>query len=160
MGLLIGGIDPGFTGALAFLNPATGKIVDVMDVPVIETKTGKRRVDVWTLAKRVDVMAEYVEAAALEAPGAMPGQGVSSMFRFGETCGIIEGVLVANFIKLHRVAPAKWKRDLNVPAGKDEARALASRLWPDSAGLWARKKDDGRAEAALLARWLWKIKQT
>ncbi|MGE5548417.1 MAG: hypothetical protein ACM33T_16045 [Solirubrobacterales bacterium] len=89
--------------------------------------------------------------AFVEAVGAMPGQGVSSVFAFGKVFGLVLGILAANFIPHTLVPPQRWKRTLGVPADKDGARARASQLLPAHAGLWCRAKDDGRAEAALLA---------
>ena len=149
---LILGIDPGLSGALAFFTPGTGALV-VHDVPVLAlTRNGKakREVDAVELARLVDA-AGPIDHAYIEAVGAMPGQGVSSVFAFGKVFGLLLGILAANFIPHTLVPPARWKRALRVPAEKDGARARASQLLPAHAGLWTRAKDDGRAEAALIA---------
>ena len=85
----------------------------------------------------------------------MPGQGVSSVFAFGKGFGIVLGVLAANFVPLELVAPAAWKRAIGIPSGsgKDASRARASALLPHLAGHWSRSKDDGLAEAVLIALW-------
>lgn len=146
------GVDPGFTGALAFYDPNTNTIADVLDIPLHEID-GKKHVDAYQLAQKLDNVASLVDRCAMEKPGVMPGQGISSGFRFGHTCGLIYGVLVANFIPVTLVRPNVWKKDFNLGADKDKARALASSTWPASSKFFARKKDDGRAEAAFLALW-------
>ena len=142
------GIDPGLSGAFALFTPTTGALV-VFDMPTFTLSRGgktKRDPDATELARLVDA-AGPIAHAFVESVGAMPGQGVSSVFAFG----LALGILAANFIPLTMVAPVKWKRALGVPAEKDGARARASQLMPAHAGLWSRCKDDGRAEAALIA---------
>jgi crossover junction endodeoxyribonuclease RuvC len=88
-----------------------------------------------------------------EKVSAMPGQGVSSMFGFGTSYGIVIGVLAALRLPSRRVMPAVWKRQMGVPAAKDGARAVASRLMPEAREQWRLKGQHGIAEAALLAWW-------
>jgi len=148
---MILGIDPGLSGALAFYD---GGRVRVYDVPTLKAGTGgKRIVDETELARIIDVEngVGFIEHAFLEQVGAMPGQGVTSMFSFGTTYGILRGILAAFYIPRTLVAPRQWKRLMGVPAAKDGARARASQLMPAHAHHWARAKDDGRAEAALIA---------
>ena len=83
----------------------------------------------------------------------MPKQGVSSTFKFGKAYGVVIGVVAALKIPVHFVAPSVWKRHFGLSADKEEARARALQYWPERAELFARKKDHGRAEAALLARY-------
>jgi len=125
----------------------------VHDVPTLAlSRNGKakREPDMIELARLVDA-AGPIDHAFIEAVGAMPGQGVSSVFAFGKVFGLLLGILAANFIPHTLVPPVRWKRALGVPADKDGARARASQLLPTHAGLWTRAKDDGRAEAALIA---------
>ncbi|NDC04371.1 MAG: hypothetical protein EBZ81_15760 [Betaproteobacteria bacterium] len=89
--------------------------------------------------------------AVVEQVNAMPGQGVSSMFSFGQAYGVVLGVLAGLSIPATAVTPAIWKKALKLNSGKDAARAKAAQLWPSHAGEFKRVKDDGRAEAALLA---------
>jgi hypothetical protein len=140
------GIDPGVSGAIAFYTPQHPALVSVEDVP-----TAGDHIDAATLADRIQQMRPAV--AVIELVGAMPGQGVSSMFKFGRSFGTAIGVVQALDIPLHFVTPGKWKKHFRLSADKDAARALALRLWPDCAPNLARKKDAGRAEAALIARW-------
>ena len=83
----------------------------------------------------------------------MPGQGVASTFKFGRSVGVVEGALSALGIPIRWVSPAKWKKAMGLPADKGAARRRAIELWPDHAHLFARVKDDGRAEAALIAEY-------
>jgi crossover junction endodeoxyribonuclease RuvC len=91
--------------------------------------------------------------AVVEQVGAMPGQGVSSMFAFGQAYGMVLGVLAGLYIPVRTVTPASWKRAMKLNTGKDAARAEAARRWPQQAGEFRRVKDDGKAEAALIALW-------
>lgn len=139
------GVDPGLSGAMAFYFPSHPELIAAEDVPVAGGE-----IDVATLAQRVRQMAPT--SAMIEHVGAMPGQGVSSTFRFGVVFGAIRGVVSALGIPTCLVAPTRWKKHFRLSRDKDEARALALRLWPTSEH-FSRKKDHGRAEAALLARY-------
>lgn len=146
------GIDPGASGAVAVLSE-DGHFVGVYDMPVVKVKVGKaikRRVNADLLAHQVSL--HYPNAVAvLEQVSAMPGQGVSSMFAFGESYGIVKGVLAAFQIPTHLVTPGKWKRAMELSANKNGSRAKAIEMWPEQASMFKRVKDDGRAEACLLA---------
>lgn len=153
------GIDPGLDGALALL---IDNRVHVWDMPTMKVKRGtkfKREVSPVMLAhtlREIDLMAESAGVANdlrayVERVGAMPGQGVTSMFSFGRSLGLIEGVLAGLTIPFELIPPGTWRRGMSVREGKDGSRLRASELWPSQAGLFARVKDDGRAEAALIA---------
>lgn len=149
---MILGIDPGLSGALCLYDERTDTIVTVADLPVLEDRK-KRHLDLNAFGRWVDDNAVHIDKAFIEEPAAMPKQGVSSTFRFGFVCGALQGIVAANFIPVRLVSPAKWKRDMGLTSDKDACRRRASQLWPAQSGLWARVKDDGRAEAALLALW-------
>ena len=151
------GIDPGANGAVAILDNKTGDLVQVFDMPSVEITIGgknKKRVAPYLLAEELRLYNVHGTRAIVENVSAMPGQGVTSMFAFGHAFGLALGVLAGMGITADLVTPAKWKRDLKVNPGKDGSRLLAMTLWPDKAGEFQRVKDDGRAEAALLAHWL------
>ncbi len=137
--------DPGASGAGAFYFTAHPETVSVEDTPLADG-----RVDGATLARRLEIMRP--DLAIIERVGAMPGQGVTSMFNFGAAYGTVIGVVAALKIPVHFVTPGKWKKHFGLSADKEEARARALQLWPARAELFARKKDHGRAEAALIAR--------
>jgi crossover junction endodeoxyribonuclease RuvC len=113
------------------------------------TVRGKARVDAAQVAHIVRAI--NPDRACIELVGAMPGQGVSSMFAFGRASGLVEGVIAALGVPLDAVPPATWKASLRVPREKNAARARASQLLPNAAHWWPLAKHDGRAEAALLA---------
>lgn len=139
------GIDPGASGAVAFYFPARPTLISVEDCPTVAGE-----VDAATLARRIEQMKPC--AAIIERVGPMPKQGVSSTFKFGAAYGTVRGVVAALRIPQYLITPGRWKKHYRIPADKEAARALALRLWPGSAH-FSRKKDHGRAEAALIARY-------
>ena len=148
------GIDPGAAGAVAILE--NGRLTQVFDMPVVEITVGgkaKRRVAPELLASELRLYNLADTIAVVEQVGAMPGQGVTSMFAFGQAYGLVLGVLAGLWIPTTTVTPATWKKALKLNTGKDGARAKAAQLWPAQADQFKRVKDDGRAEAALLAHW-------
>ena len=149
------GIDPGASGAVAILED-TGQLVQVFDMPAVEVVIGgkaKRRISPEMLAAELRLYNVDGTRAVIEQVNAMPGQGVTSMFSFGESFGLAKGVLAGLGIPVTSVTPGKWKKALGLNAGKDASRAKAAALWPQQAGEFRRVKDDGKAEAALIARW-------
>lgn len=148
------GIDSGAKGAIAILDRRSG-LVDVIDMPTVEVKIGsamKHRVSPEAIAAELRMYAPTA-IAYIERVGAMPGQGVTSMFAFGEAYGLVRGVLAGMSIPCTAVAPAVWVKQMRVAAGKDGSRQRAMELFPDKAHLFKRVKDDGRADAALVAAW-------
>jgi crossover junction endodeoxyribonuclease RuvC len=145
------GIDPGLSGALALLRP-DGALA-VHDMPTLQA--GKRReIDEIELARLIDA-AGPIERAVLEQVGVRPGEGAVGAFSFGRGYGLIRGILRAHFVPVVDVTPQRWHRAMGIKAGagKDASRALAKELFQHQAELFARVKDDGRAEAALIALW-------
>ena len=144
--------DPGLSGAIAFLDPAIPTTVETADLPVHLLVRGGRKKRELDISGLIGILtAHQIDHAFVERVGAMPGQGVSSMFAFGKTYGVLLGVIAAHSIPLTLVAPIVWKRALAVPKAKDGARARASQLLPDAAHQWPRVHHHSRAEAALLA---------
>lgn len=143
--LCILGVDPGLSGAIALYWPAEPRIIIAEDVPVV----GKD-IDAPALARRLEQARP--DFAMIELVHAMPKQGLSSTFKFGDAFGMVKGVIAGAYIPLHLVTPGKWKKHFRLSADKEEARALAIRLWPSSP-CFQRKMDHGRAEAALIARY-------
>lgn len=151
---LILGFDPGFSGGIA-VRTVGRPAMAVYDMPVLEVlRNGKakREVDRARLSDLLFELTDGVDAAAfVEKVGARPFEAPASSFVFGKGTGVILGVLAAFKIPTDEVPPATWKKVLKVNGGKDGARARASELMPAHAHLWTRKKDDGRAEASLIA---------
>lgn len=153
MSMKILAIDPGASGALCIFSVDEGTI-EIVDMPTVQVKRGtklKTEISAQMLAAIVSTHAPSI--AVLEKVGAMPGQGSSSMFQFGRGVGICEGVLAGLRIPTDYVTPLTWQKAVNARSGKDGNRQRAAELFPAYADLFARKKDDGRADAALMAYW-------
>ena len=145
--VMILGIDPGATGAIAIMSD-NGYLIDLHDLPHMKGHGLSEAILAEMLSEVDDCKHAFIERVA-----SRPGQGVVSAFNFGMNFGTIKGVCSALRIPVSLVTPGKWKRDLGLKADKDQARARAAQLWPGAAKQFARKKDDGRAEAALIAFW-------
>ncbi len=152
--MIVLGIDPGKSGALAFYDPGRDEL-EVLDIPTIQAgPKGRTAVDEEGVAAIIRSRADFVSHAWLEQVGVMPGEGAVGAFSFGTTFGLLRMALVAHFIPRTLVTPVKWKRALSVPAAKDGAVARACQLLPRHAGLFRGPRGglmDGRAEAALIA---------
>jgi crossover junction endodeoxyribonuclease RuvC len=148
------GIDPGISGAIAVFRD--GKLESVVDMPTVEIASGKtikRHISAATLRNILELDMYQFSHVVIEKVGAMPGQGVTSMFNFGRSAGIIEGVVAALRMPHTYVTPAAWTKAVGRPAGKDASRMRAMELFPAKADLFKRAKDDGRSDAALIAYW-------
>ena len=141
-------IDPGKTGAIAIVDGPL--LLDVCDMPICE-----KEIDAVSLGNIINMFAltYQCDRMMVERVSARPKQGVVSTFNFGVSFGIIKGVAGAFGIDTNYVTPQKWKKDLNLTSDKDHSRMLARELWPDFTDRFSRKKDDGRAEAALIGYW-------
>lgn len=145
------GCDPGVSGAIAILAPDG---VTFADMPILEIKK-KQTLDYAGLACILRPFARGGAFAAVELVGAMPGQGVSSMFKFGQVYGAALATLATLEIPYELVTPPVWKRAFRlVGCEKDESRAAALRLFPQCANDLKLKKHHGRADALLLAEYL------
>ena len=148
---MIIGIDPGLNGAIALYDSVEGTL-EVHDMPVVEvTRNGKTKREVVAALVADLIAGKAVAAAYLERVGAMPGQGVTSMFSLGRSVGVVEAVLGAYEIPVTIVPPRTWQKALNLRDGKDGSRERAMALFPKYSELFKRKKDDGRADATLIA---------
>jgi crossover junction endodeoxyribonuclease RuvC len=153
---VIVGVDPGITGALAFYRPGAG-FLEVCDMPTLELMRNgkkKRAINAYELARLIDDKTRADSTIAwVEAVGAQPTDGAVQAFQFGQSTGLIVGVLAGQFIHTERVAPVSWRRAMGIKAGsgKDISRATATKLFPRYAEHFARVKHEGRAEAALIA---------
>jgi hypothetical protein len=163
--MLIGGCDPGLTGAIAFYDSDSHAIVAMVGMPALRLAKGKgsrREISPSTLVtllwQEVGGLRPLVRQMFIERVSASPQMGVTSAFQFGRGYGLIEGIIAAIEWPIEYVTAAKWKKALNVPADKDDARARACHLLPRNADLWTPKRGvfdaqqaSGRAEAALIA---------
>jgi len=154
---LLLGIDPGLSGALALYDPVT-EILSIWDMPVraFTLKSGKKRREID--ARRLAVLLDNECAgrdvrACIEKVGAMPGQGVTSMFTFGRAVGTVEGVLAHMGVDPVYVAPQKWQKHQGVREGGKDAHRMGAILRWGPIDYFSRKRDDGRADAALILAW-------
>jgi len=148
--MLIYGIDPGYTGAITLYWPKTGDI-EVHDMPTLKNTKGKTVLDMHGILQILEPETDDPRAAWIEQVAAMRGQGVSSMFRFGEQFGALQMALAATKTPMHMVTPQKWKKHFGLTRDKGVARGLAMQRFPEAADTFQRVKDDGRAEATLIA---------
>lgn len=158
---MILGVDCGLSGAWALLTDY-GRLITVGDMPAADGAVSAHLLaDAFVAGWRATLDWPNppppsdlgLVTAVVEVAGSMPGQGVASTWKFGRATGVVEGVIGGLGWPLHTVTPAKWKKALGLGKDKGASRAMAARLWPDHAALFARVKDDGRAEAALIAEW-------
>lgn len=145
------GIDPGLSGAIAFYDTVEG-VVEIADMPTVElVRNGKKKREVSAVLLSNILTRHKVDAAFVERVNAMAGQGVTSVFSFGRSSGMVEGILAAYDIPTTLVTPQAWQKAVGQRAGKDGSRERAMQLFPAQADLFQRKKDDGRSDAALIA---------
>lgn len=142
------GVDPGLSGALVFLN-ISGEIMELEDMPVM----GKE-VNAHMITHLIEGYGP-VMTAVVEQAHTMPRQGIASAFNYGTGYGKILGVLAALDVPTEIVPASTWKKAMGLTNDKDLSRSKATRRWPLYADSFKRVKDDGRAEAALLAAWWW-----
>lgn len=151
--MLVLGIDVGLNGAMAFM--LDGRLVNVEDMPLVDVRHGAKSRKELSAALFHDRLLDSevrIDHAILEDVNAF-GMGRTSAYRFGLNVGMIVGVLTACGIRIDTVTPAKWKKAMGLTTDKKLSRALAIKTWPDQSHYFARVRDDGRAEAALLAEW-------
>jgi crossover junction endodeoxyribonuclease RuvC len=144
------GVDVGALGAFALY--VDGKLDRVVDMPVVEVVRGgkaKRQVSAQGVAATIKELAPT--HAFVEKVGAMPNQGVSSMFAFGRAAGIIEGALSALSVPVTYITPQTWMKATGCGKGKDAIRHRCMELHPDDQHLFARVKDSGRSDATMIA---------
>ena len=153
--MLIIGIDPGITGSICFFED--GKIIDVVEMPnMAEGKKNKRQVNgaqiYHEISKRIKNLEKKDIKVVIEQVAAMPGQGVTSMFNFGQSFGVLKGICAAMQISMYFVRPAKWKKYFNlINSEKDASRTKAIEIFPHFSTQLSRKKDSNKADAILIS---------
>ena len=153
--MLIIGIDPGISGALCFMEH--GKIVDVIDMPsMADGKNNKKQVNGSQVFNEISSYTNHKSIedikVIIEHVSAMPGQGVTSMFNFGQSFGILKGVCSAMNLSMHFVRPVKWKKHFNlINSSKDASRTKAIEIFPYFSVNLSKKKDANKADAILIA---------
>ena len=153
--MFIIGIDPGISGAICFFE--NGKIIEIIDMPnMTDGKKSKKQVNgaqIYNeISERIKNVPKYEINVVLEQVSAMPGQGVTSMFNFGQSFGVIKGVCAAMRLPLHFVRPAKWKKYFNLlNSEKQASRTKAIEIFPEISNKLSKKKDINKADAILIA---------
>jgi crossover junction endodeoxyribonuclease RuvC len=147
------GIDPGLSGAIAIISTESLKIFDMPTMTVERNGKAKRQVSASELAEMLYLYTGKDCHVYVEKVSAMAGQGVTSVFSFGRSFGMIEGILAAFKMPVTFVPPATWVKAVGRGQGKDASRARAMELFPSDQDQFKRVKDDGRADAALIAYW-------
>ena len=153
--MLIIGIDPGISGSICFLD--NGKILDVIEMPIMtDGKKNKKQINgsqVYNeISERIKQFEKNQIRVVIEHVSAMPGQGVTSMFNFGQSFGILKGICTAMQLPMYFVRPAKWKKYFNLlNSEKDASRTRAIEIFPYFSSQLSRKKDSNKADAILIA---------
>ena len=153
--MLIIGIDPGISGSICFFK--NGEILDVIEMPTMtEGKKNKKQVNgaqIYNeIKKRISNNHDTNIRVIIEHVTAMPGQGVTSMFNFGQSFGILKGICSAMQIPMFFVRPAKWKKYFNlINSEKDASRTRAIEIFPQFSSQLSKKKDSNKADAILIA---------
>ena len=148
------GIDPGLSGAIAVLE--NNKVLNIFDIPVMsEGKKNKRQLNSALLVNllKENINKEEEVAIVVEQVNAMPGQGVTSMFNFGQTFGAIKGICAALNLPIFFVRPSKWKKHFElINSSKDASRTKAIEMYPKLSNQLSKKKDVNKSDAILIAR--------
>ena len=153
--MIIIGIDPGVSGAISILE--NKKIIDIFDMPtMIDGKKSKRQINGSQVTNIIEeaINDDKEVVVVVEHVNAMPGQGVTSMFNFGQSFGVIKGICSALRLPIYFVRPTKWKKHFNlIKTNKDASRTKVIEVYPDISSKLSRKKDSNRADAILIARY-------
>ena len=148
------GIDPGLSGAIAILKD--NKVLNIFEMPVMsEGKKNKRQLNSALLANLIkqNIIDDEEVAIVVEQVNAMPGQGVTSMFNFGQTFGAIKGICATLELPIYFVRPSKWKKHFElINSSKDSSRTKAIEMYPSLSKDLAKKKDVNKSDAILIAR--------
>tara|TARA_B100000965_G_C19584688_1_gene755180 strand:+ start:1646 stop:2137 length:492 start_codon:yes stop_codon:yes gene_type:complete len=162
--MLIISIDPGISGAVCFFKD--GKILDIVEMPTMsEGKKNKKQVNGNQLFNEIRLRLHEINqedvSVVVEHVSAMPGQGVTSMFNFGQSFGVIKGICSAMQLPIHFVRPTKWKKYFNlINTSKDASRSRAIELFPKVSENLKRKKDCNKADAILIASYYYNTYKT
>ena len=153
--MLIIGIDPGISGAICFFEDGEGK--EIIDMPVMaDGKKNKRQINgpqVYNeILKRINKFQKKDIIVVIEQVSAMPGQGVTSMFNFGQSFGVLKGICSAMQLSMFFIRPAKWKKYFGlIKTEKDASRTKVIEIFPYISSQLSRKKDSNKADAVLIA---------
>ena len=159
--MLIIGIDPGISGSICFFKD--GRILDVIEMPTMtDGKKNKRQVNGSQIYNEISerIKSDKQIRVVIEQVSAMPGQGVTSMFNFGQSFGILKGICSAMQLPMFFVRPAKWKKYFNlINSEKDASRTRAIEIFPYFSSQLSKKKDSNKADAILIASFYYETYQ-
>ncbi len=160
--MIIFGIDPGVSGAICILKE--GKILEVYEMPtMIDGKKNKRQVngaEVTNIFLK-ELNNKYKAKVVVEHVTAMPGQGVTSMFNFGQSFGVLKGICAALKLPIYFVRPVKWKKHFNlIKTNKDASRTKVIEIYPYISSKISRKKDSNKADSILIAKYFEETQNT
>jgi len=153
--MLIIGIDPGISGAICFFE--NGEVREVIEMPTMaDGKKNKRQINgsqtYNEISKRIKNISKKDIFVVIEQVSAMPGQGVTSMFNFGQSFGVIKGICSAMQLSTFFIRPAKWKKYFNlIKSEKDASRTKVIEIFPYISSYLSKKKDSNKADAILIA---------
>ena len=153
--MIIIGIDPGISGAICFFQD--GQISEIVEMPVMsDGKKNKRQINgpqiVNEIQKRIENIPKKNIFVVVEHVSAMPGQGVTSMFNFGQSFGVLKGICSAMQLSMYFVRPAKWKKYFGlIKTEKDASRTKVIEIFPYISAQLSKKKDSNKADAVLIA---------
>ena len=154
------GIDPGLSGAIAVMHDK--KVINMYDMPVMaEGKKNKRQLNSSQLVNIIkdNINEDEETIVVVEQVNAMPGQGVTSMFNFGQTFGAIKGVCAALRLPIFFVRPSKWKKHFElINSSKDASRTKVIEMYPTLSGQLAKKRDVNKSDAVLIAKFYFETK--
>ena len=154
------GIDPGLSGAIAVMHDK--KVINMYDMPVMaEGKKNKRQLNSSQLVNIIkeNIHEDEETIVVVEQVNAMPGQGVTSMFNFGQTFGAIKGVCAALKLPIFFVRPSKWKKHFElINSSKDASRTKVIEMYPTLSGQLAKKRDVNKSDAILIAKFYFETK--
>ena len=162
--MLIIAIDPGISGSLCFFED--GKIIDIIEMPnMAYGKKNKRQVNGAQIYNEISLRIKNFQKedikVVIEQVSAMPGQGVTSMFNFGQSFGVLKGICSAMQLPMYFVRPAKWKKYFNlINSKKDASRTKAIEIFPYISAQLSKKKDSNKADAILLASFFFETYQS
>ena len=161
--MLIIGIDPGITGAICFFED--GEVKDIIDMPnMADGKKNKRQINgsqaYNEILSRIENIPNKDIFVIIEQVSAMPGQGVTSMFNFGQSFGVIKGICSAMQLSMHFVRPAKWKKYFGlIKSEKDASRTKVIEIFPYISSKLSKKKDSNKADAVLISSFFYNTYQ-
>ena len=154
--MIIVGIDPGIAGAICFFS--NGNVIDVIDMPTMAVgKKNKKQVNGRQIFNEItSIKNKFINEniiVVVEQVSAMPGQGVTSMFNFGQSFGVVKGICSAMELPIHYVRPARWKKYFNlINSEKDASRTKVIEMFPNISNKFSKKKDNNKADAVLIAQ--------